>query len=107
MRRDAAEGLGDLPRVSVGLGLVLPAPPPRQLQIQVLSPGSYVAPSRVGCGPMHLPVPVGATEALPSDLGNPLSSFTVGEGLLPSADLQSCAVIQREFKYEQAWEPIS
>lgn len=56
---------------------------------------------------MHLPVPVGATEALPSDLGNPLSSFTVGEGLLPSADLQSCAVIQREFKYEQAWEPIS
>lgn len=106
MCRDTAEGLGDLPRVSVGLGLVLPVPP-TQLQIQVLSPGSYMAPSRVGCGPMHLPVPVGATEALPSDLGNPLSSLTVGEGLLPSADLQSCAVIQREFKYEQAWELIS
>lgn len=110
-------GPRDLPRVSVGLGLVLPAtprppPPPPRLQIQVPSPGSYVALSRVGCGPCAAANPSGsdrgsAPSQLPSDLGNLLSSFTAAEGLLPSADLHSCSVIQREFKYEQAWELIS
>ena len=86
--------------------------PLTRLQIQVPSPGSYVALSRVGCGPCAAANPSGSDRGsvpsqVPSDLGNPLSSFTAAEGLLPSADLHSCAVIQREFKYEQAWELIS
>lgn len=96
-------------RLAQGLyGLVLLP----QLQILVLSPGSYVAPSRVECGPWVPANPSGSSRGpalsqLPFDLGNPLSSFTAGEGLLSSANLQSCAVIHREFKYEQAWELIS